>query len=103
MNRIQKNDTVYIISGKDIGKTGRVLKVFSKQNKAVVEGINLCKRHMRQTRQDRPGGIIEKENPIHLSNIMPYCTRCKGPVRVGYKNLEDGSKIRICKRCKEVI
>lgn len=103
MKRIRKNDTVYIVLGKDKGKTGRVLKVFPRKNRAIVEGINLCRRHMRQTRQDRPGGIIEKENPIHLSNIMPYCTKCKRGVRVGYKILEDGSKIRICKKCKEVI
>jgi len=105
MERIKKNDTVYIIAGKDKGKTGRVLRVFPKhkQKRIVVEGINLCKKHMRQTRQDRPGGIIEKENPINASNIMPYCTKCKKPVRVGYRILEDGSRIKICKKCKETI
>lgn len=103
MNRIQKNDTIYVISGKDRGKKGRVLKVFPQQNFAIVEGINLGKKHMRQRRQDRPGGIIERENPIDLSNIMPYCTNCRKPVRVNYKELEDGSKIRMCNKCKEVI
>jgi len=103
MNRIKKNDTVYVVAGKDKGKTGRVLKVFYVKNRAIVEGINLCKKHMRQTKQDRPGGVIEKENSINMSSIMPYCTKCKRGARISYNILEDKSKVKICKRCKEVI
>ncbi len=103
MNRIKKNDMVFVIGGKDKGRTGKVLKIFPAQNKAIVEKINIVKKHMKQTKQDRPGGIIAKENPIHLSNLMPYCAKCKSPTRIGYKVLKDGSKIRICQKCKEVI
>lgn len=103
MKRIKKNDTVYVTAGKDKGKTGKVLKIFPAKDKAIVEKINLVKKHMKQTRQDRPGGIIEKENPVYLSNLMLYCAKCKKATRVGYKILKDKSKMRICAKCKEVI
>jgi large subunit ribosomal protein L24 len=101
--KIRKNDIVSVIVGKDSGKKGKVLKVFPKKSRAVVEGINFVKRHVRRRREDEPGGIIQRESPIHISNLMLYCNKCSRPVRTGIKFLEDGSKVRVCKRCGESI
>lgn len=102
MARIKKNDEVLVIAGKDKGKRGRVLRVFPDQNRALVERVNLIKKHTRPTQNNPKGGIIEKESPIHLSNLMLYCSRCNRATRVGYKILESGDKVRICRRCQEV-
>ncbi|MCM8794028.1 MAG: 50S ribosomal protein L24 [Candidatus Omnitrophica bacterium] len=103
MERIKKNDIVFVISGKDRGKKGKVLSVLRKENKAIVEGINLIKRHQRRRSQDMPGGIIEKEAPLMLCKLMLFCSHCNRPTRVGITLLKDGSKARYCKKCKEVI
>jgi len=101
--RIKKNDTVMALAGKDKGKTGKVLKIFPKDNRAIVEGVNFIKKHMRKTRQDQQGGIIERENPIRISNLALYCKSCNRPTRIGLTRLADGTKSRLCKRCKEMI
>ncbi|MGE4357404.1 MAG: 50S ribosomal protein L24 [Candidatus Omnitrophota bacterium] len=103
MERIKKNDIVFVISGKDRGKKGKVLAVFPKEKRAIVEGVNLIKRHQRRRSQDMPGGIIEKEAPLALSKLMLFCGHCNRPTRVGITLLKDGTKARYCKKCKEII
>ena len=104
MDKIKKNDTVYVLAGRDKGKTGRAFKVFPKEDRALVEGINYVKRHTRKTQsQDQQGGIIQKESPIHISNLALFCKTCNKYARVGINILADGTKSRYCKRCKEVI
>jgi large subunit ribosomal protein L24 len=103
MLRIRKDDNVEVITGKDKGKKGKVIAVFPKQVKALVEGINFVKKHMRKTQQDQKGGIVQKEVPIHLSNLMLVCKRCNKSVKFGASLLKDGSKMRVCKSCGEVI
>ena len=103
MHRIKKNDIVYVLAGKDKGKTGKVFRVMSKEDRALVEGVNYVKKHARKTKQDQQGGIVQKESPIHLSNIAPYCRTCSKPARLGINVLGDGTRARFCKRCKEVL
>ncbi len=98
---IRKNDTVVVIAGKDKGKIGKVLQVFPRKGRAIVEGVNLVKKHMKPSPRSS-GGIIEKPAPIHVSNLMLYCTKCKRGVKVAKKILEDGSKVRVCKKCGEI-
>lgn len=98
---VRKGDTVVIIAGKDAGKKGKVLEVFPKVGRVVVEGVNVVKRHTRPSQSLPQGGIIEKPAPIHSSNAMPFCTKCDRPVRVARKR--DGSRERICKKCGEVL
>lgn len=101
--KIRKDDKVKIIAGKDNGKIGKVLKVVGKKNKLIVENINMTKVHQKPNMQNRQGGIVDKEAPIHASNVMLMCGNCVSPVRVGIKELEDGKKVRICKKCNEQI
>ncbi len=101
--KIKRNDTVVIIAGKDKGKSGKVRRTFPKEDKVVVEGLNMIKRHSRARRAARQAGIIELEAPIHLSNVMLLCDKCGRPTRVGFRFLADGKKTRICKACQEVI
>ncbi|NLT66247.1 MAG: 50S ribosomal protein L24 [Acidobacteria bacterium] len=101
---IKKNDLVYVLSGKDRGKTGKVLKVFLDKNRAVVEGLNNIHKHTRPNPQRNvKGGILPKEAPIHISNLMVVCKRCDKHSRVGIRVAEDGSKVRVCKSCKELL
>ena len=101
--KIRKNDTVLVITGKDRGKKGKVRFAYPKEERVLVEGINFIKRHTRARRQARQAGIIEREAPIQVSNVMLLCSRCNHPVRVGFRVLEDGRKVRICRSCREVI
>jgi len=101
--KIRKNDTVLVIAGKDRGKKGRVRFAYPKEEKVLVEGINLIKMHSRARGQVRQAGIIEREAPIHVSNVMLLCSRCNRPVRVGFRKLEDGRKVRVCRSCGEVV
>lgn len=103
MLKIRKEDIVQVIKGKDTGKKGRVLEVIRQKNRALVEGINLVKKHKRQSRQDQQGGIVSIETPISLANIMLLCKHCGRPARIGFKVAPDGTKSRFCKGCKEVI
>ncbi len=100
---IKKNDVVLVISGKDRGKKGKVRRAVPKADRVVVEGLNMIKRHSRARRAARQAGIVELEAPIHVSNVMLICDKCKNPVRVGYKSLDDGRKVRFCRACEEPI
>ena len=101
--QVRKNDTVLVIVGKDRGKKGKVRQALPKESRVVIEGVNVVKRHMKARGATRQAGIIEREAPIHVSNVMLLCTKCNRPTRIGFRFLEDGSKVRICRRCKEVI
>jgi large subunit ribosomal protein L24 len=101
--KIKKDDFVGVIAGKDRGKRGKVLKVFPREQRIIVEKINMIKRHTKPRRVGEPSGIIEKEAKIHISNVMIVCTKCDRPVRVGIQLLPEGDKVRICKRCGEPI
>ena len=102
--RIRKDDKVMVIAGKDAGKLGKVLKVLRKHDRVLVEKVNMVKRHMRANPyRQQAGGIVEKEMPIHVSNLMVVCSACTKPTRVGYRHTEDGKKLRFCKKCNEVM
>jgi len=101
--KIRRDDTVLVIAGKDRGKKGRVRESFPKESRVVADGVNKVKRHTRPRGTVRQAGIIEREAPIHVSNVMLMCTKCNRPTRVGFRLLEDGSKVRVCRRCREVI
>ncbi|AAD36555.1 50S ribosomal protein L24 [Thermotoga maritima MSB8] len=101
--RIKKGDLVEVISGKDKGKRGKVLRVIPKENKVIVENVNMVKRHQRPVPQLREGGIIEREAPIYASKVMVVCPACDKRTRVGYRFTEDGKKVRYCKKCGEII
>lgn len=100
---VKKGDTVLVLRGKDAGKKGKVLSVLPEKQRVIVEKVNIVKRHSRPTRQLPQGGIIEKEAPIHASNVMLICGKCHRPTRVGRRFLEDGTKVRLCKKCGEVL
>ncbi len=100
---IKKNDQVVVIAGKDKGKTGKVLRIVTKSGRALVEKVNMVKRHQRPSAKTGKGGILEKESPVHLSNLMVVCSKCGKPTRMGRRVLEDGSKARFCRKCKEVL
>ncbi len=98
---LRKNDTVKVIAGKDRGKIARVLAVKPDRGTAIVEGVQFVKRHTRPNpSRNIKGGIVQKEGSIHVSNLMVVCPECKAPTRVARRILEDGSKIRICKKCQ---
>ena len=101
--RIKKGDTVEVISGKDKGKRGEILKVIPKKDRVIVEGINIVNRHVSPTQDMPQGGIIENEAPIHASNVQLVCPRCDEKTRVGAEHLADGTKVRKCKKCDEVV
>ena len=101
--KIRKNDTVLVIAGKDKGKKGKVRLAYPKDERVLVEGINMTKRHTRAVRQVRQAGIIEREAPIHISNVMLLCNKCNHPTRIGFRYLQDSRKARICRSCGEVI
>jgi len=100
---IKKNDTILIISGDEKNKKGRVLDVSPKKGKILVEKINIIKRHMKPSKKYTQGGIIEKEAPLHRSNVMLVCPKCDKTTRIEYKILESGTKVRVCKKCREVL
>ena len=103
MRKIKKNDMVYVLAGRDKGKTGKVFMVIPDRNRALVEGINYVKKHARKTKQDQQGGIVQKESTINISNLALLCKTCNKPSRFGINVLADGTRSRFCKRCKEVI
>jgi large subunit ribosomal protein L24 len=100
---IKKNDKVIVLAGKEKGKIGNVLKVDSEKGCVVVEKVNMVKRHTRPGGKSAQGGIVEKEAPIHVSNLMVVCSKCAEPARIGKRILEDGSKVRVCKKCGELL
>jgi large subunit ribosomal protein L24 len=101
--KIKKSDKVKIIAGKDEGKEGKILEVFPEERKLVVEGLNLAVKHMRPRRSGEKGQRIQFPMPLNASNVMLVCNKCSKLTRVGYKILENGKKVRMCKKCKEVI
>jgi large subunit ribosomal protein L24 len=101
--KIRKDDVVMVIAGREINKSGRVLKLQPKSKRAIVEKINMIKRHSKPSAQTRQGGIIEKEGSIAISNVMVICRHCNAPAKIGKRALEDGSKVRVCRKCGEVL
>lgn len=99
---VKKGDKVMVISGKDKGKTGVILAAFPKQNRVLVEGVNIIKKHSKPNQLNPQGGIISQEAPIHVSNVMPIDPKSGEPTRVGYK-VEDGKKVRVAKKSGEVL
>ena len=100
---IKKGDTVYVLAGDDKGETGRVLSIDAKKGRAIVEGINKVKKSTKPSAQNPQGGIVEKEAPIHMSNLSVLDPKTKKPTRVGYKRDENGKKVRISKKSGEEI
>jgi large subunit ribosomal protein L24 len=92
---IRKNDTVIVITGKHKGRRGRVLRVFPREDRLVVEGVNMIKRHTRPTSRNQQGGIVEREATIHMSNVMPWCEAVGAPSKIIMKRLEDGTRVRV--------
>ena len=103
MLKIKKNDIVKVITGEDKGKKGKVLRVFPKKRRLVIEGINFIKRHTRPQGAQQTGGIQEKEAPISITNVMLVCPKCSQCTRIGVEFLADGMKVRYCKKCGEMI
>lgn len=97
---VKSGDTVVVISGKDKGKKGKVLRGFPAEGKVLVEGVNMIKRHTRPTQENPQGGIVEQEAPVYASKVMLFCSKCNRPVRTGTKVDEDGTRTRICKKCE---
>ena len=104
-SRIKKDDKVKILAGKDKGKIGKVLKVNKKTGKVVVENINIVKVHTKPSMANQQGGIVDKEAPLNISNVMLMCDKCDTPTptRVRIKKIEDGKKVRICVKCNETV
>lgn len=100
---VKKDDTVMILAGKDKGKSGKVLRVLSEKKRVLVENLNMIKRHTRPSQANNEGGIIEKEASIEISNVQLICSSCSKPARTGQRILEDGNKVRFCKKCNEIV
>jgi large subunit ribosomal protein L24 len=100
---IKRNDTVEVISGREKGKRGKVLIILRDKQRVIVERVNFIKRHQRPTQKVRQGGIIEREGSLHVSNVMLVCGKCGRPTRTGSQSLADGRRVRVCKRCNEIV
>ncbi|HZP41359.1 MAG TPA: 50S ribosomal protein L24 [Candidatus Binatia bacterium] len=103
LQRLRKDDTVMVIAGRERGKTGKVLRVLADRDRVLIEHVNMVKRHQKARSVQQPGGIVEKEASIHMSNVVPVCGRCNKPTRVGHRRLEDGRGVRVCRRCDELL
>ena len=106
--RVRKNDQVLVLAGNYKGKKGKVLKVFPEENRIIVESVNFIKRHSKPSQQNPQGGIVEKEAPIHVSNVMVVCPKCNTPTRIGHQVVFDEarqrkSRVRVCKKCGEML
>ncbi|MDR1616514.1 MAG: 50S ribosomal protein L24 [Syntrophomonadaceae bacterium] len=100
---IKKGDTVKVLTGKDAGKQGKVLKIITATNRVIVEGVNKVKKHQKPSRSLPQGGIMSMEAALHRSNVMLVCSHCKKPTRVGVKFLDNNEKVRMCKKCGEIL
>lgn len=98
---VRKKDTVMVISGKDKGKIGEVLEVTPKNGKVLIKGVNVVTKHQKPNKANMQGGLVHKEAPIYSSKVMLYCTKCKSVTRIAHKLLDDGTKVRVCKKCGE--
>ncbi|MEX2158931.1 MAG: 50S ribosomal protein L24 [Dehalococcoidia bacterium] len=103
MERIKRDDLVLVIAGKERGKQGQVHEVLLSDQRVIVQGLNFVKRHQRQRSERQPSGIIDKEGPIHVSNVKLICRSCTKPTRVGFRVRPDGVKVRVCRSCNEDI
>jgi len=103
MKKIHKGDRVIVVTGEDRGKEGVVLKVDTAKEKAIVEGVNFVKRHQKPTQKSAQGGIVEKEAPVRMSNLMVICGKCNEGVKTKTVALGDGTKVRACRKCNEII
>ena len=103
MANIRRDDTVMVIAGKDRGKSGKVNRVIREKDRVVVAGVNISTKHVQNRPGIRQAGIIHVEAPLHISNVMLLCPHCAKPTRVGHRFQEDGTKVRVCKRCNDVI
>jgi len=101
MFRVKRNDQVVVLSGKNRGKKGKVLRIFLENSRVTVEGLNLVKRHLKRSQANPQGAVLSKESPIPLDRVMPVCPRCNRGVRVGFQVSSDGAKTRVCRRCQE--
>jgi large subunit ribosomal protein L24 len=101
--KLKKDDKVKIITGKDKGKIGKIMRVINKKSRVVVENINVVKSHQKPSMKNPQGGIIDKEAPVDFSNVMLMCNHCMSPVRIKMKTLDDGNKVRVCRKCNETI
>lgn len=101
--RLKKGDIVSILSGKDKGKSGKILEINLPKGRLFVEKLNMLKKHTKPSQKQRQGGIIEKEGPVNISNVMVVCQSCGKPSRLGIRKIEDGTKFRFCKKCDEII
>ncbi len=100
---VKRDDNVYVLTGKDAGKTGKVLKVMADDGRVIVEGVNIATKHKKPKGRYQQGGIIRQEAAISSSNVMLVCSHCKRPSKTGHKVLANGEKVRYCKKCDEVI
>ncbi len=100
---VKKGDRVLVLSGKDKGKKGKVLEVLPAEGKVVVERVNVVKKHQKPTQKVMQGGIVDIEAPFHASKVMVICNKCNQPTRTGRRRLEDGTRVRVCKKCGEVL
>jgi large subunit ribosomal protein L24 len=100
---VKRGDTVAVIAGKERGKRGKVLRVLPERGRVIVEKVNMLKKHQRPTQKLRQGGIIEREGSLNLSNVMVVCPKCDRPARAGVRQLAEGKKVRVCRRCGEMI
>ena len=100
---VKKGDQVKVIAGKDKGREGEILKAFPEEDRVVVEGVNIVKKHQQPTQDNPQGGIQEQEAPIHSSNVMLVCKHCSEASRTGKKILDSGEKVRYCKNCNEIV
>lgn len=101
--RVKKGDIVSILAGKDKGKSGKVLEIDSRKGRIFIEKLNLIKKHTKPSQKQRQGGIIEKEGPVNISNVLVVCQSCNKATRIGIRRIDDGTKFRFCKKCDEII
>ncbi len=100
--RLKKGDTVEVLAGKEKGKTGKILKINSKKHRVTVEKLNFIKKHQKPDAKGK-GGVLEKEGSLHISNVMLLCGKCNKASKIGYRILDDGKKVRVCKKCNELL
>jgi large subunit ribosomal protein L24 len=97
--KLKKGDRVRVIAGKDVGKEGEITRAFPESDRVIIDGVNVAKRHTRATGQTMQGGIIDKDMPLHVSNVAIICSSCDSPSRIGYRFEDDGTKVRVCRKC----
>lgn len=103
MAKIRRNDTVLVTTGKDRGKRGKVARVLPRESRVLIEGVNIVKRHLKARPPAIQAGIVLEERPIQIANVALICPHCEKPTRVGHRFLEDGTKVRQCKQCDQVV